>query len=140
MTHSSRVANRFLKYSCVTEGDDQLFNYTTGRWLCNDHIRAYSHLKSYRTGLNWSCNLERSRRYLRFDVDALRKIAAKACDAEECISVRKIAEGAEFYSNFSTPALTFCKDPSTESFASRLMTVKRRLHACRSQWQAPLTF
>ncbi len=36
---------------------------------------------------------ERSRRYIRFDVDALCKIAAKACDAEECISVKKIAEG-----------------------------------------------
>lgn len=40
--------------------------------------------------------IERSRRYVRFDVDALCKIAAKACDAQECVSVKKIAEGVYY--------------------------------------------
>ncbi|KLO09775.1 hypothetical protein SCHPADRAFT_943361 [Schizopora paradoxa] len=55
--------------------ENDLFEYTSLRWLCNDEI-------------------QRSRRYIRFDVDALCEIAAKACNAEECVSVRKIDEGS----------------------------------------------
>ena len=80
-----------LKYD-----EEELFSYTTGRWLCNDEIRTCLSLESREIDVN--CNVpftkERSRRYVRFDVAALCNIAAKACDAGECVSIKKIAEGS----------------------------------------------
>ncbi|KAM5464266.1 hypothetical protein MauCBS54593_007085 [Microsporum audouinii] len=56
----------------ISERD--LFAYTSGRYLYNEEIRL-------------------AERYIEFDVDALKRIAAKAVDRNSATSIRKLAEG-----------------------------------------------
>lgn len=64
----SRHANR------PVEEHEQLFNYTSGRWLWDEQARL-------------------DERYKAFDVQALKDVAIKASGARKCRSITKIAEG-----------------------------------------------
>lgn len=81
----SRIRNPCLLYSnsihrrtnCTKQAlldHEDLFRYTSGRWLWNES----QHLKA---------------RYKKFDVGELKRVAAASTGAHSCISITKIAEG-----------------------------------------------
>ncbi|KAG8216322.1 hypothetical protein J3R82DRAFT_6392 [Butyriboletus roseoflavus] len=61
----------------LAKGSDyeQFFRYTSGRWIYNE--REQMHI-----------------RYVSFDVDALKRVAATAADADRCVQMVKTAEGS----------------------------------------------
>lgn len=54
--------------------DDTLFNYTRGRFVCNEEH-------------------EMSQRYTCFNVDELARVAARAVGSRSCISIQKYPDG-----------------------------------------------
>jgi hypothetical protein len=55
-------------------GNEQLFNYTSGRWL-------------------WNEKQQLDARYRRFNISSLEKLACEAIGSTGCISLEKIGEG-----------------------------------------------
>lgn len=57
----------------ATDDHEKFFRYTSGRWICNE-------------------GTELARRYLRFDVENLKRIAGLT-QQSQCIGMRKLQEG-----------------------------------------------
>ncbi|RMX77729.1 hypothetical protein D0869_09650 [Hortaea werneckii] len=54
--------------------NDDFYRYTSDRWLCNEESRLQE-------------------RYKQFNIPGLKSLAAKACGAQSCIGIVKLAEG-----------------------------------------------
>jgi hypothetical protein len=57
-----------------TQQYEQFFTYTSGRWL-------------------WNEEKELRKRYIKFNVEELKRIAAESMGAKSCVSMIKLAEG-----------------------------------------------
>lgn len=58
-----------------TSQNSNFFEYTSGRWIHDE-------------------TQQMSRRYRQFNVEALKKVSAQACDAQTVVGIEKIAEGS----------------------------------------------
>jgi hypothetical protein len=81
---------------------ESFFRYNSGRWLYNEseRKRCFTHLR--KNLLHYTSYAELAARYVRFNVDALQRVAANAAGATRCVSMVKSNEGAR-YANIVNP-------------------------------------
>ena len=72
---------------------ESFFRYTSGRWLYNESKRRHYFTHLPRNLLPYTSNAELAARYVRFNVDALQRVAAIAAGATLCVSMVKSNEG-----------------------------------------------
>jgi hypothetical protein len=75
---------------------ESFFRYNSGRWLYNESDRKHCFTHLSRNLLLYTSNAELAARYVRFNVDALQRVATNAAGATRCISMVKSNEGARY--------------------------------------------
>ena len=95
MTLSHRTASSAqLEQQQQQQQQESFFHYNSGRWLYNEKEREcpQQNVSSLKLIMNIIIT-ELAARYLKFKVDALQRVAAKAVGAKRCISMIKTNEG-----------------------------------------------
>ena len=93
-TASSAQLEQQPQQPAEQQQEESFFHYNSGRWLYNEKERECppQNVSSLKLIMNIII-LELAARYLKFKVDALQRIAAKAVGAKRCISMIKTNEG-----------------------------------------------
>ena len=93
MTLSQRTASS-AQLEQQQQQEESFFHYNSGRWLYNEKERECppQNVSSLKLIMNIIIS-ELTARYLKFKVDALQRVAAKAVGAKRCISMIKTNEG-----------------------------------------------
>jgi hypothetical protein len=87
----SKLNNLISRNLNTVAYDEDLFRYTSGRWLCNEQTGKLCNAQDLL--ITDTSYLELSFRSKQFDIEALKRVAAKAVGANSCNKFEKFAEG-----------------------------------------------